>query len=326
MRNVKWYCLLFFECALFIANAQVINNTASFRNINGNSYFRLYYENDFFTATDYYYSQGINLEYVHPGLKKITPVKVLLHLRKSAIKYGLSVEHDAFTPTSIRHPEVIPDDRPFAATLSAKSFVIALDSLKQQRTSASLSVGVIGSNAGGEWMQKSIHKWLKNIEPLGWENQIHNDFILNYTFEYEKKIIASNHFFLLNSYSKLCAGTLNDNAGTGFSLMIGHFYSPFKKTNNTVNSQKKLWFHFYTQPVISLIGYDATLQGSLFNHTSPYVIAESKITRVTFQNNYGVTLTFKHIYLEYFQSVITKEFSTGIYHRWGGIRIGIDLS
>ena len=74
--------------------------------------------------------------------------------------------------------------------------------------------------------------------------------------------------------------------------------------------------------MISVIGYDATLQGGLFNKESPYVIPDSKITRATLQNNFGIVMRIKKLYLEYSQSFLTDEFDSGGNHRWGGIRIG----
>lgn len=322
MKLVKCIAVVFLQFISFFANAQEIDNSASFRNINSDRYFRLHYENDFFTATDYYYTQGINLEYVHPALKKLGYQKFLFHLSNSKLKYGLSLEDNGYTPTSIRHEEIIYNDRPFAAALFLKPFLIALDSVKQQRTSSSVSIGIMGPRAGGEQMQKSIHKWLNNIEPLGWQHQVANDVIVNYQIEHEKKLIAARHYFLVSTYAQANVGSFNDNVRAGFTLMLGHFYSPFEQTKSNFAKGFKFRFHVYEQPLVSLIGFDATLQGGLFNRTSPYTISSASITRITFQNNFGAVFNIGKIYLEYFQSILTKEFSTGKYHRWGGVRIG----
>lgn len=74
-----------------------------------------------------------------------------------------------------------------------------------------------------------------------------------------------------------------------------------------------------------MIGYDATLQGGLFNKSSPYTIPSSDITRVTFQNNYGLVIIIHKINFEYFQSLLTKEFESGKFHRWGGMRVAISF-
>ena len=81
----------------------------------------------------------------------------------------------------------------------------------------------------------------------------------------------------------------------------------------------------YGQSRVNFIGYDATMQGGLFNRTSPYTIAASDVSRITFQADAGIIVNFKKLYLSYTQSFLTKEFRTGTYHRWGGISVGVGL-
>jgi hypothetical protein len=307
------------------AFSQVVINTAAFNNLPGDTYFRIYYDNDYFTATDQYYTQGINIEFVHPSLKKFPVSKILFGMRGSKSKYGLAIEHNAYTPTSIGHDEILYGDRPFAGCLMLKTFAIAIDSAKQQRLSSSFSTGVIGPYAFAENMQRSIHRWIGDVQPMGWQNQIQNDVILNYELCYEKKIFAYKNIFLLNANGMVRLGTLGDKIGGGFSFMIGTFSSPF---NIAATQSGKSWFannfdcYIYGQPQIAFIGYDATLQGGVFNKNSPYTIPASDINRVTLQNNFGVVLCIRKVYLEYYQTVLTREFRSGMLHRWGGVRIG----
>src|SRR6185295_17920049 len=135
MQSLKVYLFFLLQFKILFAQSQAINNTASFRGINSEEYFRFHYENDFFTGTDYYYTQGINLEYVHPSIKLFPLTKILFHSGRSNTKSGICIEHDGYTPTSIRHEDILYGDHPFAATLSLKTFVIAIDSAKQKRIS-----------------------------------------------------------------------------------------------------------------------------------------------------------------------------------------------
>lgn len=77
----KYYTIngLFLSAMLF---DQRIDNTASFREIKSNHYFRYHYDNDYFTATDYYYTQGDNFELVSPKLIQ-NPVNIFfLQIKK----------------------------------------------------------------------------------------------------------------------------------------------------------------------------------------------------------------------------------------------------
>lgn len=311
-----------------MAFSQVINNTASFSDMASNNYFRIYYDNDYFTATDQYYTQGINIEFVHPALKKFPVSKLLLRKPNTSVKYGLAIAHNAYTPTSIGHHEILYGDRPFAGCLMLKTFVVSIDSAKQQRLSSSFSAGVIGPYAFAENMQRSIHRWIGDVQPMGWQNQIQNDVILNYELGYEKKLLGYRNIFLLNINGAVRVGTLSDKGSAGFTFLFGSFVSPFSE--NDIQSERS-WFaknfdlYIYGQPQIAVIGYDATLQGGLFNKNSPYTIPSSEINRVTLQNNFGVVIGIKKIYLEYYQSILTKEFVTGTFHRWGGVRVGVSF-
>ena len=71
-----------------------------------------------------------------------------------------------------------------------------------------------------------------------------------------------------------------------------------------------------------MIGYDATLQGGLFDRSSVYTIPERDVNRITFVNRWGMVIIFRRLYLEYYQSGPTQEFSTSVFHKSGGLQIG----
>jgi lipid A 3-O-deacylase len=312
--------------------AQAIDNTASFRMINADRYVRLHYENDYFTASDKYYTQGINLEVVSPAMKKFPLNRLLPASKSSRNQYGVAVEHNGYTPGSIRHVEILYGDRPFAASLFLKNFVRS--NLKNQCSlNASLSLGVIGPTASGYWMQSTIHRWIHNLQPLGWPNQIKNDVILNYETGIEKNFLSVKKIILINGFANGRLGTYNDKLSTGLVVMFGKLNptiaSVFCKNEPTQEGTKrvreKFSFHFYMQPVLSAVAYDATLQGGMFNRKSPYTISDKEMQRITFQGNYGLVINFRRINIEYFQSVLTKEYATGHVHRWGGIRLALKI-
>ena len=320
--HVKQIKILLFFISIIPAShlsAQVIDPTSTFKTTHNTSYFRFYYDNDFFTKTDYYYTQGITLEYVNPALKKLPVSKILVHPGGSNTQYGIAANLFGYTPTSIGSNEILYGDRPFSSAMSLKFFAIASDSVKKSRWSSSFSLGVIGPAAQGEEIQTGIHRWLKNILPLGWQYQIRNDAIINYQLVYEKNLADINNAFLLNTSTEVNIGTLNDKFSDGINFMTGHFNSPYKTGSK---SKKKIEYYFYAQSRINLIGYDASLQGGVFNHSSPYTIAAGDISRITLQADAGIVVNFRKLYLCYSQSYLTREFSTGLYHRWGGISAG----
>jgi len=314
------YIILFLYLLPVMASAQAIDNTMSFRNIHSDHYFRIYYENDFFTGTDRDYTQGIYIEKVNPYFRRFFLSKLLWRPRNTAVSYGVALEQDVYTPNHLDDAGILYGDRPYAGVLLLKTFLVSVDDERKERISSSLSTGLIGPGAGGEGMQKTIHHWINYITPLGWHNQIRNDLVLNYQLDYEKELWSCGTVFSLSGFGSVRLGTLSDKAAAGVTMMAGNFYSPF--TNGPNPSAKKIQWYFYDQPSVNGVGYDATLQGGVFDHSSPYTIAGSAVDRLGFQNKFGINLVLKKLCLEYFQTANTPEFRTSVYHRTGGIQVG----
>ena len=320
-RNIILLAVLSFF-VLSGAGAQEINNLQSYKNLNDDHYLRINYENDFFSATDQYYTQGINIEVVAPGLKHLFLNKALIHPAGFNVRYGLAVEHNAYTPTSIRHDEILYGDRPFAASLFLKSFAIGIDAANKQRFSSAMSLGLIGPGAGGQEMQTSIHKALHGVTPHGWQNQISNDAIVNYEADYEKQLVSISRYLLIDGAAMARVGTLSDKASVGATLMFGFFDSPY---DAPAGGKHGFRIYAYEHPEVQAVGYDATLQGGVFDRQSPYTIPTGNLIRGVFQNRFGFVVAYRRLYLEYFQSVKSAEYTTGNYHTWGGIQVAFGL-
>lgn len=314
-KNFQFVLLSLFSAVL---SAQKIDNTASFRDIKSERYFRIHYDNDYFSATDKNYTQGYSLEFLAPGLIKNPVNHLFLRSENRVNRYGIALEHIGFTPKNIKSPEIQEGDRPFAAAIMLKSFMISTNSEEKYRVTNSLSLGIIGPGAFGKEMQVGIHKATGNVIPEGWKNQIKNDIVLNYEVGFEKQLFSYRDLFSLQSNSTLRLGTLFTNASVGFNSIAGLLNSSF----SSEEKHGKFQFYLYTQPLVNVIAYDATLQGGLFQTSSPYTISSEEIERVTGQFNYGITLKTRSLYFEYFRSMITREFESGSSAKWGGIRIG----
>ena len=313
--------LLLFAFIPTVFLGQKIDNMASFRDIKSTNYFRFHYDNDYFTSTDKEYTQGYNFELTSPRLSKNPINQLFISPKNSEFKYGLSLEHIGFTADNIASDQIQFDDRPFAAAIMLKSFAIATDTIQKSRIVSSLNLGIIGPGAFGGDMQTAIHRATGNTIPKGWYNQIKNDVVINYELTYEKQLLRFHDFFSIQTTATARLGTLFTNASVGFNTTIGIINSPF----TSVKNKNKFQLYAYTQPLVNVIGYDATLQGGLFNHKSVYTINDSKIERFTLQNNFGIVLQYRTLYLEYSRTILTREFSYGNSFKWGGIRIGFKL-
>ncbi len=314
---MKNYILILFLLPTVLLS-QKIDNLASFRDLRSESYFRFSYDNDFFAASDKNYTQGYSFEYANRSLAKNPVNSLFLTPKTSYFTYGLALEHIGYTPSDFVSPDIQIDDRPFAAAIYIKSFVIATDTISKSRLSQSLSLGIIGPGAFGKEMQTAIHKLIENKTPGGWDNQIQSDLVLNYKMGYEKQVFNFKDIANLQAIASLQLGTLFTNASVGFNATVGLIDHPFSRNG----THSKFRLYAFAQPTVNVVGFDATLQGGIFTNDNPYTISSKNIERLTAQIDYGLILKYKKLYLEYTRTTITKEFTSGNSANWGGFKAG----
>lgn len=314
----EYFLVLIFYSISFVAFSQKIDNLVSYRAIDNNHFFRFNYDNDYFAASDENYTQGYSFEFAALIFSKNPVNTVLIKPNDFKLQFIIALEHIGFTPDDYDESEIQFGDRPFAAAIMLKSSILAKNQQQGLRIHSSFNIGLIGPGAFGEEMQVGIHKATGNKTPRGWRHQIRNDIVLNYNLGFEKQIAVVDKFFSMQLQSNANVGTLFTNISVGANSVIGRFNDPFSLEGKKKNFQ----IYFYGQPIFTFVGYDATLQGGLFNRKSPYVILDKDIERFTFQFTYGMIIQSKSLFFEYTRSSITKEFVSGGTAKWGGVRVG----
>ncbi|RYZ18520.1 MAG: lipid A deacylase LpxR family protein, partial [Sphingobacteriales bacterium] len=265
---------------------------------------------------------GVYIELTDPSLRRFPLNRLTWKPSSESVIYGLAVETNGYTPNNIDRAEIQQGDRPYASTLLIRAFNTSISEKQQHRTTNTITAGVLGPWAGGREIQVSIHRWIGYTKPLGWHNQVRNEPALNYQLNYEKKILGDARHLLVTANGMARAGTLSSKAAVGIAVMSGSFQNPFVIP---VTGSKSFYIHVYDQATLNLVGYDATLQGGLINRGSPYTIGAASINRVVFQNRFGLVLNYRSIMLEYWQSFITREYTTGIEPKTGGLQIAMRL-
>jgi len=292
------------------------------------NYFIFNYDNDFFSATDRYYTQGILITFIHPVVRYSPFCYALLKLNKHALNYyGLHAEQDVFTPKSIRYNggSVFYGERPFAAVFFISHSLTSINTTKKILLRTQLDLGILGLDAKGEEEQKGIHKAINNIEPLGWENQLSRDYIVNYTVKTEREISGKKHGEVMISLTARL-GTLYTDLGMGFNFRIGIFNPYFKNPGNKKNASiRKNNFKIYAVAKVNgrLVAYNATLQGGLTNTGNIYELPDKDISRTVADLSAGLVAAYKRVSLEYTKVYITPEFKGGIDHGWGKCLISV---
>ncbi|MBA3681343.1 MAG: lipid A deacylase LpxR family protein [Bacteroidetes bacterium] len=282
------------------------------------NYIKFNYENDFFSATDRYYTQGIQLSFIHPIVRYSPFTKVLLKLKDAVNYYGIHALQDCFTPKSIRIDTIMFGERPYTGTIFISHSLNSLKKEKKLLLQTQLDIGGIGKCARCEDEQKAIHKGLDNIRPLSWEYQLANDLVINYRVKLEKGIIYKRNFELMvNANSRL--GTLYTDLGTGLNARIGFFDPYFNNLGLSKQpSSRKFKIYGVIKTNAKLVGYNATLQGGIFSKDI-YVIDGDNVERFVFTGTGEIVVAFKRFSITYSRTYITQEYHTGVDHSWGGI-------
>lgn len=317
---MKLLLILLFTFSCVLVFGQKIDNTASYREISNENYFRVNYDNDYFAAQDENYTQGYSFELVTKALLKNPINKLFFHLKNDKRRAGILFEHIGFTPDQYDKFQIQENDRPFASAVMIKSFNVSMNEESKQRITSHFSFGILGPAARGAEMQTYIHRIIGDRTPNGWINQINNQVILNYGIEYEKELVRIKDYFGLYSNVSAKIGNLFTNSSVGLTTTFGLINNAYQTAN-----PKKVLIYAYVQPLLTVVGFDGTLQGGIFKDESVYTIPSSDVNRIVGQLNYGFVFQTKGIYLEYSRTNITREIKTLNSASWGGIKIGFRI-
>ena len=307
----------------FLFNPDVNQVMPPFITLGNESYLALDFDNDILDYTDRFYTNGIKIDLVTPGLQGNPLCRLMVPYRRGGRNYyGITLVQNMYTPSTTKIGGILYGDRPYSAYLFFGTFKISLDPVRHVKQTSELDFGIIGPNSYGEWVQRSFHKSVPtNSEPLGWEYQVRNDLVLNYSLKMEKGIWNSKNADAILSASAE-AGTLYTNLGGGFLFRTG-WLNPYFSNIGVARVEalrkpglRKFQFIFFVSGSGKLVGYDATLEGGVFNRSSPYTLPFSEISRFVLQGSGGISITYSGFRIDMEQFLLSPEFHNGWWHKW----------
>lgn len=287
----------------------------------------IHFDNDFWNYTDYYYTNGVRLGFTHPIFVHSPLFHVLISNTTNGFDYyGVHIIQNMYTSTKPKVDSILDGDRPWAAYATIGQYLISLDARNQIKHESEINFGVLGPKSGGGFLQNIVHTFLpNNSPPQGWDHQIKTDIIIDYQYGVTKLLFETKK---LETYikAKFQVGTLRDNIKWGFGGKYGLF-TPFYQNiqNHTIrsNGNNKLQYNIFGDVETQLIGYDATLQGGVTDRTSIYVIPTRNMQRFVLQTYLGFEIVYGRYMLQFIQYWKSKEFSTGIDHKYVSTRLHI---
>jgi len=284
---------------------------------------RVVFENDIFDNTDYYYTNGMRVELVADFIAEAPTSKILPALNNSDNDYqGFSMVQNIYTPVNPDTKQINRSDRPFSAYLTIGHFRNSYNLQKGLSMKSEFSVGVLGPASLGGRVQSSIHE----IEPVGWENQIENDVVMDYSFMMEKTFLRKKHLEA-SAIAGARAGTVYNNISGGFSVRTGFFLPVLDNQLPGLLkiSSKKLKFWFFARAGLKFVVYDATLQGGLLNNSSFYVLKAEDLNRIVISASAGIAIYHKNVGIELENFYLSPEFKGAYDFRYGRINFIVGL-
>lgn len=127
---------------------------------------------------------------------------------KSIIRYGIA--HEIYTPKNITEHNPIAFDRPYAGFLFS-NFTVDTFWMSRHNLQLSLIVGLIGPKTRAGELQRWWHKLINYTQPEGWNNQIGNEPVVNFGFQYRRTLLLFQQIDMIS--------TIGAEAGTGFNKL-----------------------------------------------------------------------------------------------------------
>lgn len=282
-------------------------------------------DNDLYSSpvNDQYYTAGLEIFYRYLGssqnekvAKKITEFRVGQYI---------------YNPQSVRANEINVNDRPFAGYLFAEAGINTFYT-DESIFKLTFQGGVVGPESGAEEVQRGLHQMVGYPTVRGWQYQITTTVAVQAAAFYSKKIFAERYKEKVDFHvqGEINLGTIWNTANIGAMSRIS-FKRPLQAMYNSslhgavLNHNKEAYkeqreFFLYINPMVQYMQYDATIQGSHFNTTSPVTFP-----LIPFRFNAEIGLKYRYNNWNYSYSIhyrgkeLSNNVITGFYY--GSIQI-----
>jgi len=308
----------------------IANRNSYYPVLSHNHILHIRFDNDFWDYTDYYYTNGAAIAYLHPVFSSSPISRLLISNGKNGMDYyGLQVVQHMYTGEKPKVDSIIPGDRPWSSYSYIGQMLISFDTKNKIKHYSELNIGLLGPKSGGGFLQNLVHTILpNNSPPKGWDNQIATDFVIDYQYQIQKAIWeAKNTETYIGAAAQI--GTLRNNISWGFGGTYGSFIpfyqdiSVIKRKRIRSSFQRKIRFRLLANVYTRLIAYDATLQGGMFNKSSIYTLKASQLERFIIEGQAGFGLSYGRFELLFIQFWKSKEFKTGKDHKYVSTKLNI---
>ncbi len=309
---------MFQSSGISVRGAEDPNDVKQSRSLDG--YISFAWENDLYYQHDYYFTNGFQIDFFHNKLKQSPIHRILIPIGRRGhgpTWSGLQLRQEIFTPKDLATDSISSGDHPYSSTLTLAQIGVLNLPDRHMRIVAGLRVGVLGPASLGFRTQELAHLVSNpSRPPQGWDYQVQNDLILNYDLQIEKGIINTDvASFGIKGQGRL--GTLHTDLEAGLWFRIDARKGYFKRFGPSGEPGFNVVFSLSANT--RYVFYDATLQGGVFNKTSPYVLGPNDLLRWIGSVEGRLTFELYEHQLEAYTRFASPHFHIADPHGWIGI-------
>ncbi len=166
----------------------------------------LYLENDVFgfDNNDRYYTHGTKISWISRDIsdyRDIVNAPSWMHRFIDRIPFindperqqsvSISLGQNIYTPADKERSDLILDDRPYAGITYLGLGLHSKN--KHQMDTLEFDLGIVGRHSYAEDCQKEVHSRIGSGDPKGWDNQLHDEPVLNIYFERKWKALQTGN-------------------------------------------------------------------------------------------------------------------------------------
>jgi hypothetical protein len=298
--------------------------------------FRLYEDDDFINilgnGSDKAYTNGtrIDLFYYKKHRSHFFIDRAMPKAGDSSIDlYGWGLMQVMITPNDLSVTKYQSDDYPYSGALFFTHTLYSYNPEKKYDFQTELIAGVLGPLSLAKPTQTLVHNIENFQKPMGWDNQIGNDVLLNINFTAEKQLAASNDGFAeLIGGGQVFFGTMLNGLSLYPLIRIGKMNPYFKGFLSQYSGNKNRWQTYaILRPHAELLFTNALLEGGLFSsksfsrETDSHDRSVHDLQHLTGGLDFGFVVSSGHFGISFTQKATTALLK-GLYsHQTGNISL-----
>ena len=221
-----------------------------------------------------------------------------------------------YAPDDLRLTHHVPGDRPYAGMLiGGVGYEFFQDPASAWTHYGELDFGMIGPAAMCKDTQTAIHKLLNCRKPQGWDDQLHNEFVVNGQWWTKYNWFITDWLALVPK-GGVAAGTIQDFGEVGGDLKIGWNIKPtanneimFSATSKGSKGHgwlDKLTAYLYAGASERYYLYNHILEGTMFGHRDDDLKVD--IEKFVTELRCGAVVKYDRFFATYYAVFRTDEY------------------